>query len=240
MPAEREHAPVQAEALVTKHQLTRLRGLTPERVRDDPRVRAAAVGLGLIPPRALHSVDDAQVLQEAASGARRVVEIGVFEGASALGLCETLRAGSELHLIDPFGHHPDALPQGWGATEWATRRVVERVARRRDARGMRGPAIHWHVAFSQDVARSWSDEVDLVFIDGDHSEDGCERDWTCWRGFVPVGGHVVFHDAREGERGGRGLPGPTAVVTRHFRGAGTPGWEIAAEADRTVAVRRVS
>jgi hypothetical protein len=56
---------------------------------------------------------------------------------------------------------------------------------------------------------------------------------------VAVGGHVVFHDARMGRPGGRGLPGPTAVVDRHFRSPDAhEAWEIAAEADRTVAVRR--
>ena len=61
-------------------------------------------------------------------------------------------------------------------------------------------------------------------------------------GLEPVrrpGGHVVFHDARADQPGGRGLPGPTAVVTRHLRGQGAQGWRICAEADRTVDVRRV-
>ncbi len=65
-------------------------------------------------------------------------------------------------------------------------------------------------------------------------------DWELWHPFVPAGGHVLFHDARLGRPGGRGLPGPTAVVDALFRGSGAvPGWEIAAEVDRCVAVRRV-
>ena len=215
-----------------------LRRLTPERLRDDVRLRALAVGLGLIPPRTMHSAEDARVLLDAARGARRVVEIGVYEGSSALALCNVLRADAELHLVDPFGRHPDALPSGWGATEWATRRVVERAVRRR---GGGAPSVHWHVVLSVELASRWSGEADLVFVDGDHSESGCELDWTCWRPVVSVGGHVVFHDARADRPGGRGLPGPTAVVKRLFRtNSGTPGWEIAAEGDRTVAVRRVA
>ena len=93
-----------------------LRSLTPETLRDDVRLRALAVGFGLIPPRTMHSGEDARVLLDAARGARRVVEIGVYEGSSAVLLCQRLDAGAELHLVDPFGAHPDALPSGWGAT----------------------------------------------------------------------------------------------------------------------------
>jgi predicted O-methyltransferase YrrM len=213
-----------------------LRRLTPDRLRDDPRLRALALGLGAIPPRAMHSHADVRLLLDAARGARRVVEIGVYEGGSAIVLCEALGPDAELHLIDPFGRRPDALPRGWGASEWATRRVVARAARRR---GALAPRVRWHVALSHEVAARWAGEVDLVFIDGDHSEAGCELDWSSWRGLVAVGGRVVFHDARAGGPGGRGLPGPTAVVARHLRAEGTPGWEIAAESDRTVVARQV-
>lgn len=216
----------------------RLRSLTPTRLRDDVRLRALAVGFGLIPPRTMHSAEDARVLLEAARGAKRVVEIGVYEGSSALALCDTLGPDAELHLVDPFGAHPDALPSGWGATEWATRRVVARALR---GCGIDAPSVHWHIALSHDLAARWEGDTDLVFIDGDHSEAGCELDWSCWHQFVPVGGRVVFHDARVDQPGGRGLPGPTAVVERHFRSEeATPGWEIEAEADRTVVVRRVA
>jgi predicted O-methyltransferase YrrM len=213
-----------------------VRSLTPARLRDDVRLRALAVGLELIPPRTMHSAEDARVLLQAACGARRVVEIGVYEGASALALQRSLGPRSQLHLIDPFGRHPDALPGGWGASERATRRLLARAARRL---GPAAPELHWHVALSHEVAAAWAGEIDLVFIDGDHSQTGCERDWLDWSPFVAPGGRVVFHDARADQPGGRGLPGPTAVVARHLRGERSPGWRIVGEADRTVAVRRV-
>jgi Methyltransferase domain len=213
-----------------------LRRAVPDRLRDDVRLRAAAVGLGLIPPRTMHSVPESELLGRLAAGARTVVEIGVYEAASAVVLCDALDADSELHLIDPFGHHPTALPTGWGATEWASRRVVKRAARRADA-----PRVVWHIERSEVTAARWSEPVDLVFIDGDHSEAACRLDWDAWRRFVIPGGHVLFHDARADQPGGRGLPGPTAVVARSFRGSDAlAGWEIAAEVDRTVAVRRLS
>ncbi len=213
-----------------------IRSLAPSRLRDDVRLRALAVGTGLIPPRTMHSEEDQRVLLDAVRGARRVVEIGVYEGSSALALQRELGPGAELHLIDPFGHHPDALPGGWGASERATRRLLARGGRRL---GERGPAVHLHVAMSHEIAACWRGTVDLVFIDGDHSEEGCERDWLDWSPFVAPGGHVALHDARADQPGGRGLPGPTAVVERHLRDRDDGEWRIVAEADRTVVASRI-
>jgi predicted O-methyltransferase YrrM len=214
-----------------------VRRLAPDRLRHDPRLRAAFVGAGVIPPRTMHSAPEAALLRELAAGRRRVVEIGVYEGSSAVVLCEVLGPEAELHLVDPFGHHADALPAGWAATERAGRRVVARAVRRHD-----GPGVHWHIDFSAPVARRWrGGEIDLLFIDGDHREAGVAEDWELWHGLVGPGGTVVFHDARAGRPDGRGLPGPTAVVDRLFRGPeALEGWAIAREADRAVAVTRAA
>src|SRR3954454_10705195 len=104
-----------------------LRRAVPDRVRDDVRLRALAVGAGLVPPRTMHSDHERELLQRLARGARRVVEIGVYEGSSAAALCAVLEPGAELHLIDPFGHHPTALPAGWGGIGEVGRRVVARA-----------------------------------------------------------------------------------------------------------------
>lgn len=211
-----------------------VRHSVPDSLRHSPRLRPLALRAGLIPPRTMHSPAESALLRELAQNRRRAVEIGVYEGSSAAVLCEVLDPGAELHLIDPFGEHGWALPAGWGATEGASRRVVDRARRRHH-----GPQVTWHVDYSAAVAARWQGPVDLVFIDGDHSEDGVRADWDGWNGFVEPGGAVVFHDARLTQDGGRGLPGPTAVVDGLFRGPdAAPGWRIAAEADRTVAVVR--
>src|SRR3954462_14011862 len=112
-----------------------LRRAVPDRLRDDVRLRAVAVGAGLIPPRTLHSAAERELLQSLARRAGRVVEIGVYEGASAAALCEAMRPDAELHLIDPFGHHPTALPAGWGAIERASPPPAPRAAGRGRDRG---------------------------------------------------------------------------------------------------------
>src|SRR4051794_20831807 len=208
----------------------------PDRLRHDVRLRALALGLGIVPPRTMHAPEEAALLTELAGASGRVVEIGVYEGSSAVQLCRVMRPEAELHLIDPFGESPGALPAGWAANGWATKRAVERARRRHD-----GPRVVWHVAFSHDAAQGWSTPIDLVFIDGDHLEPGVRQDWDDWHPHVRPGGHAVFHDARASQPDGRGLPGPTAVVDGLFRGPrAIPGWEIAHERGSAVAVRRLT
>ena len=210
-----------------------LRRLAPARLRDHPRLRAIALGTGLIPPRPMHSDNEAAVLIRLATGAHRVVELGVYEGSSAVVLCRALGPNAELHLIDPFIDPVGAsLRAGWRANPTATRLAVSRANPRK------GPAIHWHVARSQDVGRGWTGgAVDLLFIDGDHSAVGCREDWDVWRGQIAPSGAVAFHDARDGTPGGRGGPGPTGVVDELFR-HGISEWEISDEIDSLVVVRR--
>jgi len=157
----------------------------------------------------------------------------VYEGASAAVLARALPAGAELHLIDPFGLQPAALRPGQRGAAWASRRVVARAAR---PRGMR---CVWHIAYSQDLGPGWTLPIELLFIDGDHTEAGVARDWDHFARHVCAGGHVLFHDARA-DADGAGWPGPTAVVKRLFgpTGAAAAGWDVVAEQDRTVAVRR--
>jgi predicted O-methyltransferase YrrM len=210
-----------------------VRRRAPDRIRHDPRLRSAAVAAGLIPPRTLHFPEEAALLERLAAGARRAVEIGVYEGASAARLARSLPAGAELHLIDPFGPQPTALRAGQRGTAWASRRVVARAARGRSVRCV------WHVAYSQDVGRRWELPIDLLFIDGDHSEGGTREDWVQFSRHVQVGGHVAFHDARANVEG-MGLPGPTAVVAELFgpEGTATDSWSVVDEVRHTVVVRR--
>jgi hypothetical protein len=56
---------------------------------------------------------------------------------------------------------------------------------------------------------------------------------------VRPGGAVAFHDARLGQPGGTGSPGPTVVVDELFRSPRPPdGWSLADEVDTLVVVRR--
>jgi predicted O-methyltransferase YrrM len=207
----------------------------PEQVRDNTRLRALAVGLGVIPPRSMHHPAEAALLGRLAGTARRAVEIGVYEGASGAVLARALPPGGELHLVDPFGLQSSALRPGQRGTAWASRLVVARAARRRNVRCV------WHRTYSHDLGPRWSLPIDLLFIDGDHSEEAVRRDWDLFSPYVRPGGHVAFHDARADVEGA-GWPGPTAVVMTLFGTGGSEHrrWRVVAEQHRTVVVRKSS
>lgn len=219
-----------------------LRRLTPDRLRDNPRLRGLALGAGLIPPRTMHSPAEAEVIARLARGRRRVVELGVYEGSSAVVLCRVLGRDAELHLIDPFLDATGwALPPDARPIEAATRRAVARATRRGGPDGRGGPTVHWQIARSQDAGRTWTGgEVDLVFIDGDHSPEGCREDFEVWSPHLAGDGAIAFHDAREGEPGGQGSVGPTSVIAALFRDGGTLAstWRITEEVDSLVVVAR--
>jgi len=55
-------------------------------------------------------------------------------------------------------------------------------------------------AFKEQVARELNGEqVDFLFIDGDHTETGVERDYNDYREFVRPGGIIAFHDIVENQ-----------------------------------------
>jgi hypothetical protein len=207
-----------------------VRSLTPAWVKDHPTARALALAAGLIPPRPMHSAAEADVLRRYAGAARCLVEIGVYEGSSAAVFCDALSADADLHLIDPFTDESgSAMRAGWHGTPFATRRAVDRFARG-------GPRVHWHVARSQDVGRAWTQPVDFVFIDGDHSLEGCAEDWRLWHRHVGHGA-VAFHDARRGRPDGEGSIGPTQVVDE-LRAQLDGDWRVGAEVDTLVVFER--
>ena len=167
-----------------------------------------------------------------AKGKTSIVEIGVFEGASALTLRRAMAPSGVLHLIDPFLQIPDS---GLTARPWMAKLNVSRS---------RNGTIKWYRDYSSKVALRWANPIDLLFIDGDHSENACLEDWNSWHTFVPVGGVVIFHDARFMKGDGQywdGWPGPTHVVDKLFRNSGRlTNWDIVDEMQTLVAVQRRS
>ena len=170
----------------------------------------------------MHSADDARVLLDAARGARRVVEIGVYEGASALTLQRALgpqRRAPPDRSVRP----PSRRAAGRVGGERARNAPAGAASRASSGRARSGGALARRAVARRRRAAGRS-RPDLVFIDGDHSEAGCEtRLAGLERARGPGRARRLPRRARR-SAGGRGLPGPTAVVARHLRGRAARGW----------------
>jgi predicted O-methyltransferase YrrM len=118
---------------------------------------------------------------------RCVVEIGSAAGASTCFIAQALRENDEgrLWAIDPHVR-----------TEWNDRGAEDSHAQL--VANLRALDLSSRVeivrAFSHEAAARWRDPIDLLFIDGDHSFEGVERDWRLFSPFVREFGFVVFHD----------------------------------------------
>jgi predicted O-methyltransferase YrrM len=180
------------------------------------------------PVLAQHTSDEHAALEKSASGRSSIVEIGVAEGVSAIALRQGMAANGTLHLIDPFHFSRNSILN-------FTRRTARRLVRS-CPRGN----VDWIDSFSFDAVQKWSLPIDLLFIDGDHTEEGVRRDWTEWNRFVAPGGIVIFHDARIFE-GGWTTPeyGPVKLVDDLFRQQRIPGWRIVEEIHSLVVVERL-
>lgn len=58
-----------------------------------------------------------------------------------------------------------------------------------------GKNVRLIVGDSQHTKYQDVEDFDLLFIDGDHSYDGCKADLNNWFSQLAVGGYVVFHDS---------------------------------------------
>jgi hypothetical protein len=183
--------------------------------------------LGVRPVRGQHTSNEHRALKKWAAGKTRLVEIGVAEGASAVGLREAMAPDGILWLIDPF--HLSRVRH---------LNTMRRAAHRVVAKCQNGEVI-WIEKFSYAAASDWSGQIDFLFIDGDHSENGVRRDWDDWHRFVATGGIVVFHDAALFPRSWTARDwGPVKLVDALFRNRAIPGWRIVDQVDSIVVIER--
>jgi predicted O-methyltransferase YrrM len=122
-------------------------------------------------------------LAKHAAGRRSLVEIGVMHGVSTSLLRSVMDPAGTITGIDP---HPRGR-LGVSFERW--------IALREIRRHQRGRAILLR-RWSHEAAAGWSTPIDFLFIDGDHSWTGIDRDWRSWSGHVLSGGVVALHDSR--------------------------------------------
>lgn len=183
--------------------------------------------LGLRRPRGQHTPAEEDALRRHARGRRRAVEIGVAEGVSARALRSVLAADGVLWLVDPYV--PGAL---FGVN-------MARIVARRCVGAGAGPSVRWVRRSSREAVRDWTDPIDFLFVDGDHTYDGCRADVVEWSPHLEPGGLLVLHDARLFPGGWTDERwGSLRVADELLRRGGLPGFELVEDVDSLVIARR--
>lgn len=130
-----------------------------------------------------------------ASECRSILEIGSCLGGSTVALARCMPKGSRIVAMDYC--KPKKFPAEMDVEAYLKRRIDELRAEGYDSHLIVGDSKDPIIAM---LAGSLG-PYDLVFIDGDHSQEGCSADWLH---YGPMGKIVAFHDIR-------GCPGVTAV-----------------------------
>lgn len=115
-----------------------------------------------------------------------VVEIGRYFGGSTFLLAAALQGRGALLSID--FHAPGKMSQDQG------RQYDERTRAALEKAGLAAP-VRMVVADSQTYDTAGL-SPDIVFIDGDHSYEGVQRDFQTWSRALAPGGSILLHDAR--------------------------------------------
>jgi MMP 1-O-methyltransferase len=177
-------------------------------VTDDPSVPAA-----LPMPSELRRVadgakgflpaDEADALYDAAWAMAPhgpLLEVGTYCGKSATYLGAAARArGGRVVTVDHHRGSEENQP-GW---EWHDPSLVDPAVglmdtlpffrRTMHAAGLDDVVIAV-VGRSAAVAAVWGTPLALLFIDGGHTEEAAQTDYTCWSPFVQPGGVLAIHD----------------------------------------------
>jgi GT2 family glycosyltransferase/Flp pilus assembly protein TadD/predicted O-methyltransferase YrrM len=148
-------------------------------------------------PGFLNPADMKYLLNKAASlpkGAK-IVEIGSYMGLSSIIMAYGLRVSgnqsARIYCVDPWD---DAYMGRVGVTSHSSLygAFMKHIA---DA-GVTDAIVPVR-SLSLDAAVQFEDRsVDLVFVDGDHSFEGCTADLETWRAKIRPGGHLAGHDCR--------------------------------------------
>ncbi len=138
---------------------------------------------GLRAPHTQTTAAERACLAQYAAGRKRLVEIGVMHGVSTAVLCGAMDPEAVLTAIDP---HPA------GRLGVSFERLVAQHEIRRCRRGR----VVLDRRLSHEAVQGWAGPIDFLFIDGDHSWNGIDRDWRDWSVHLAPGGIVALHDSR--------------------------------------------
>jgi len=123
-----------------------------------------------------------------------VVEIGVQYGINAKNILENYNIKT-LYLVDPYEEY---LNTGKKVTSLAEMKEVRDIAKEYLKEYNN---IIWIEKYSWEAAKDIPNDLDFVYIDGDHSYEATKKDIEIYYPKVRIGGVIAGHDFKETEVG---------------------------------------
>lgn len=116
-----------------------------------------------------------------------ILEVGALKGEAAKAMAEV--SSVPVYSIDMWDltFKGDTRPKRHRKVE--NLKEYERNTEGLDCVGIKG--------LSTEIAKVWSEPIGMLFIDGDHSYEGCKGDYEAFASHVIPGGLIVFHDYNE-------------------------------------------
>lgn len=114
------------------------------------------------------------------------VEIGVLNGENAKNILETLDI-KKLYLVDPYVVYPEYLDIRTPVFSTIKKRADENLEKFKDK-------IDWKIMRSADATHLIPDNLDFVYIDGNHSYTFCLQDIKDYWPKIKKGGIIGGHD----------------------------------------------
>jgi len=112
---------------------------------------------------------------------QNIVEIGTHRAASTIAMCQAVKDNGQ-------------TPRVWTIDNWSQMDMRAAAVDHLSRAGF-GPNVELVTGSSRDVLTKLFErtvDIDLVFIDGDHTEDAVRADWALSSPHAPL---VLFHDA---------------------------------------------
>ena len=125
------------------------------------------------------------------------VEVGVWEGANAVTICEELNI-KILYLVDPYVNFPSA--SGIGEVSLEVVQAALAVAKQQLAKF--SDKTVFIQESSLDAYKRFSDKsLDFVYLDGDHRYEIVRRELDLYYPLVRIGGLFAGHDFSHAQNG---------------------------------------
>ena len=181
--------------------------------------------LGLDPARTQMTGAERALLKTLAPGRKVIVELGTFEGASALLIRGAMDPTAELYCVDPFPR---------GRLMFSPQKSISEREIKKSKQG----TVSLLRLYSHQAIHSWSRVIDLLIMDADHSFEGACRDFRQWGSFVANGGLVAIHTSHDSPN--KAVPetcGPLRLVNELV--TSDPGFRINCRVDSMTVVEKL-